>query len=43
MDNDKYIVSFNIAGWAWKHANEKWEYRLKERVTALRRKHQMLG
>ncbi|MDY4097931.1 MAG: hypothetical protein SOY47_14660 [Lachnospiraceae bacterium] len=29
MDNDKYIVSFNIAGWAWKHTKEKWEDRLK--------------
>lgn len=29
MDNDNYIVSFNIAGWAWKHTKEKWEDRLK--------------
>ncbi len=29
MNNDKYIVSFNIAGYAWKLTKERWEDRLK--------------
>lgn len=29
MDNDKYIVSFNVAGFAWKQTKENWGDRLK--------------
>lgn len=37
MEPDKYIVSFNIAGWAWKQTNERWADRLKRACECIKK------
>lgn len=36
MQADKFIVSFNVAGWAWTQTNESWEDRLKRACSCVK-------
>lgn len=38
MQKDKFLVSFNVAGWAWKQTNESWEDRLKRAIACVKEK-----